>query len=170
LTFGFLPILARTIGASNSQVAFIATFFFIFFLAGSFLTTSISKSVNLNMLVMSGFFSLIIGLSLAAFSVNVAMIFASQAFVGLAIGVCEPLLMGLSIKSLPVEDQSNAMGFHQTIYAIGMFSGPFISGLLANYFGIKPMIIFNLVFTLVILIIFYGKYFVSHPSKEKEFA
>jgi predicted MFS family arabinose efflux permease len=31
------------------------------------------------------------------------------------------------------------MGLHQSVYAIGMFAGPWLSGILANQFGIQPM-------------------------------
>jgi MFS family permease len=31
------------------------------------------------------------------------------------------------------------MGLHQAVYAIGMFGGPWLSGLLADAMGIRPM-------------------------------
>jgi DHA1 family multidrug resistance protein-like MFS transporter len=31
------------------------------------------------------------------------------------------------------------MGLHQAVYAIGMFGGPWLSGLLADAVGIRPM-------------------------------
>jgi MFS family permease len=31
------------------------------------------------------------------------------------------------------------MGWHQSVYAIGMFAGPWLSGLIADSIGIRPM-------------------------------
>ena len=31
------------------------------------------------------------------------------------------------------------MGLHQAVYAIGMFAGPWLSGILADAMGIRPM-------------------------------
>jgi len=40
---------------------------------------------------------------------------------------------------LPEAKRATAMGVHQAVYAIGMFSGPWLSGLLAEAMGIRPM-------------------------------
>jgi predicted MFS family arabinose efflux permease len=32
------------------------------------------------------------------------------------------------------------MGLHQAVYAIGMFAGPWFSGILADSIGIQPML------------------------------
>jgi MFS family permease len=32
------------------------------------------------------------------------------------------------------------MGLHQSVYAIGMFAGPWLSGILADAIGIQPML------------------------------
>jgi MFS family permease len=32
------------------------------------------------------------------------------------------------------------MGVHQAVYAIGMFAGPALSGVIAQAFGIQPML------------------------------
>jgi DHA1 family multidrug resistance protein-like MFS transporter len=36
-------------------------------------------------------------------------------------------------------ERTTAMGLHQAVYAIGMFGGPWLSGLLADAMGIRPM-------------------------------
>ncbi|NTW99761.1 MAG: MFS transporter, partial [Geobacteraceae bacterium] len=37
------------------------------------------------------------------------------------------------------DERSTALGLHQSIYAIGLFAGPWLSGILADSFGIQPM-------------------------------
>jgi len=57
----------------------------------------------------------------------------------LAQGVGYPVLMGLSIQHVQDADRSTAMGLHQAVYAMGMFAGPALSGVLAEAMGIQPM-------------------------------
>jgi predicted MFS family arabinose efflux permease len=44
-----------------------------------------------------------------------------------------------SIQHVQNADRSTAMGLHQAVYAIGMFAGPALSGVLAEVMGIQPM-------------------------------
>jgi MFS family permease len=46
-------------------------------------------------------------------------------------------------------DDSTAMGIHQSVYAIGMFSGPWIGGIVADALGIRAMFAIVGAFTLV---------------------
>ena len=54
-------------------------------------------------------------------------------------GIGYPVLMGLSIQYVVDAERTTAMGLHQAVYAIGMFGGPWLSGLLADAMGIQPM-------------------------------
>ena len=58
---------------------------------------------------------------------------------GLSQGVAYPVLMGMSIQHVADGERTTAMGLHQAVYAIGMFSGPWLSGILADGVGIQPM-------------------------------
>ena len=104
-------------------------------------------------MVLLGFIILISGISVAYYGKDLAFIFFAQALIGFAIGICEPLLMGMSIHTLAESDQSTALGFHQTIYAVGMFSGPFLSGLLASKFGFQNMFLITSVSTFLLFIL-----------------
>jgi len=158
VTFGFLPILAKFAGASDKTVALLVTLFFVFFLLGSYLVTAVTRFIHQKTLVFISFFALACGLVSAAIGYDMKTIYISQAFVGLAIGICEPLLMAMSIQSLSISDRSNAMGFHQTIYAVGMFTGPFLCGILADAFGIRSMFLITLVFILGTFYFFFRKF------------
>jgi MFS family permease len=54
-------------------------------------------------------------------------------------GIGYPVLMGMSIQRVEEAERATAMGLHQSIYAIGMFGGPIVSGALADAVGIRPM-------------------------------
>jgi MFS family permease len=45
--------------------------------------------------------------------------------------------MGMSIEHVADTKRTTAMGLHQATYAIGMFGGPWLSGMLADAVGIR---------------------------------
>ena len=63
----------------------------------------------------------------------------AQILIGLGNGIGYPLCMGMSIEKVDGAERATAMGLHQAVYAIGMFAGPWLSGILANALGIQPM-------------------------------
>jgi MFS family permease len=48
--------------------------------------------------------------------------------------------MGVSVEFVPEDVRSTTMGIHQAVYGIGMFAGPWIGGLLADFTGIRIML------------------------------
>ena len=68
---------------------------------------------------------------------------------GLANGLTFPILVGLSIQQVDAAHRSTAMGIHQAVYAIGMFTGPWIGGIIADAVGIRAMFAIVAVFSLV---------------------
>ncbi len=69
------------------------------------------------------------GLGLASLAPSLAVIFIAQFWLGLSQGIGYPVLMGLSIRHVAAAHRTTAMGLHQAVYAIGMFSGPWLSGI-----------------------------------------
>jgi MFS family permease len=47
--------------------------------------------------------------------------------------------MGLSIRDVGDHERATAMGLYQAVYAIGMFAGPSLSGILADALGMQVM-------------------------------
>ncbi|MEW5721102.1 MAG: MFS transporter, partial [Chloroflexota bacterium] len=74
-----------------------------------------------------------------ALAPTLASLFAAPVLVGLALGIGYPVLMGMSIERVDDSERTIAMGLHQAIYAIGMFAGPAISGIVADHIGLQPM-------------------------------
>ena len=66
-------------------------------------------------------------------------IYLSQVLLGVGLGIAYPVLMGMSIEYVSDAERATAMGLHQSVYAIGMFAGPWLSGILAAKMGIQPM-------------------------------
>lgn len=139
VTFGFLPILAASLGASDVAQSMLMSLSIAMFVAGNYLTSLIATRVGSRRLIRLFFMLMAASTLAAAFATQLWMIFASQIVLGVAHGLGNPLLMGLSIRYVDDAQRSTAMGLHQAIYAIGMFVGPGLSGLLADAIGVQPM-------------------------------
>lgn len=149
-TFGFLPILAKDIGASSEMLSLFTSLNLFIGMGGNLLTSWIAHRIGNMRLVYFGFAAMILGTLGAAFAPTIPVLIAAQAFIGFGFGIGYPLLMGMSIQKVTETERATAMGLHQAVYAIGMFAGPWLSGILAEAYGIPPMFIITAVGCLVL--------------------
>jgi MFS family permease len=140
-TYGFIPILAAQMGASNVALGLMMSMNLLLITFGNLGVTRLTKRFSTSRIILISFIGLSLGLALAGFSQSLTTLFIAQAIIGAANGINYPTLMGLSIEKVEPRERSTAMGIHQSIYAIGMFAGPWLSGLLANKMGIPLMFI-----------------------------
>jgi MFS family permease len=138
-TASFLPILARQLGATEVKVSLLVSLNMGVSLIGNLIATTIVNRIGYRRMLFTSITLLAIGLASAALSPSLTIVFLSQICIGLAFGVAYPVLMGLSISQVDPVERNSAMGLHQSVYAIGMFAGPWLSGILANYLGLQPM-------------------------------
>jgi MFS family permease len=108
-------------------------------LLGNLLATAIVNRTGTRTLVWASFLLLSGAVGLVAVAPSLAVIFVAQFFIGLSQGMGYPVLMGSSIRYVSDENRTTAMGLHQSVYAVGMFAGPWLSGILADAIGIRPM-------------------------------
>ena len=139
LTFGFMPLLARRIGASAVAVSLILTLNVAANMAGNLVATLIGQRDGRRAVLYGSFALFAGGAVLAALGNSVSTLFVSTVVMGLANGLFFPILLGLSIQRVDAAHRSTAMGIHQAVYAVGMFTGPWIGGILADAYGIRPM-------------------------------
>ncbi len=66
---------------------------------------------------------------------------ALRALHGVGVGIASPVMMAGAVGAVPDEKRGAAMGFFQSIYAIGMVAGPAVSGLFANNLGLSTTFI-----------------------------
>jgi len=138
-TFGFMPILARQMGATDVTQSMLMSMHIGVVVLGNFLTTVIVRRVGAGRLVYLGFVLLSAGIGGAALALSLPLLFVAQFCIGLAQGISYPVLMGMSIQYVADAERATAMGLHQAVYAVGMFGGPWLSGLLADAMGLRPM-------------------------------
>ncbi|WP_242985892.1 MFS transporter [Oceanobacillus zhaokaii] len=136
--FGFTPTYALQIGFQPSELTFIVFAFMIpHAIATLFMGRVIVpllgdwRSLKLAFLL-TAVFIFILPLSEAKWGFYVI-----QGFSGFALGLIFPLLLGMSIESITPEKRATAMGAYQAMYALGIFAGPFFSGIINSWMGIE---------------------------------
>lgn len=137
--FTFTPILAKRLGASGVTLSMLTSMNIALVMLGSFVTSAIVKRVGARSMVVLNFVLIALAMGLLMIAKTIPVVFVSQILFGVASGVGYSVLMGLSIRYVDETQRASAMGLFQAVYAIGMFTGPWLSGILAEAIGIQPM-------------------------------
>jgi predicted MFS family arabinose efflux permease len=107
---------------------------------------------------------MVVGVGLTSAATSLSALFVAQLFIGLAHGINFPALMGLSIRYVADSERNTAMGLHQSVYAVGMFGGPWLSGILAQVIGLRKMLFATALATLILGLLGSSKLDVKTPS------
>jgi MFS family permease len=140
VSFSFMPLLAERLGATDITQSLLLSLHVGLVGLGSFVAAAVVRRIGTIRLLYVTFALLALGTATVALAPSLALVFAAQVFVSLAFGFGYPILMGLSIRDVDGAQRTTAMGLHQSVYSIGMFAGPWFSGLLADAIGIRPML------------------------------
>lgn len=136
-SYGFIPIMARELGATDVMQSVLISSNIAMIVLGNMIAAGLGKRLgNLRMIALSVLL-MAAGVGAAAGAGSLALIAAAQVCTGLSWGLGYPVYMGASMTTVDVTERATAMGMHQAIYGIGMFSGPWLSGLLADQIGIR---------------------------------
>jgi MFS family permease len=139
-TFGFFPILAKQWGGTPVTQSLLVSLYLVMMIGGNLSASLLMRRLGARRLIYGAFALLSAGVVLAALVPRLEALFVAQGCIGLAVGMAYPVLMGLSIRFVAEAEQNTAMGLHQAVYAIGMFSGPWLSGLIASAIGLPVML------------------------------
>jgi len=162
--FSFIPLLAKQYGASDVLQSMLLSLNIAIVLVGNLVVTASVKRFGARPLLYFSFILMALGMVLAALANSLLLVFAAQFCNGFALGIGFPILMGLSVEQTGDKERSTAMGLFQAVYAIGMFTGPWLSGFLASAAGIQPM--FAITAAAVLLVALFGMSFlVTYPPK-----
>ena len=157
VTFGFLSILAKQLGASDIIQSILVAMNLGLVTIGNLAATAIVRRIGAKRLVYTSFLLMSLGIGGAALAFSLPMVFLVQFCMGLSQGIGYPVLMGMSIEHVAEAERATAMGLHQAVYAIGMFSGPWLSGILADTIGLQPMFGVTMFACLVLCLLGAGK-------------
>lgn len=142
--YGFTPILAQQLGASKGDLGLLLFWYMLPNTAATLLSgTYVRRYLADRSILMGGFLLIVAALFIIPSVGRLRVLFLVQAVCGVGVGFIFPILMGLSIRSVPREEQATAMGFFQSLYAIGMSLGPILSGLFAQKIGISSVFFLN---------------------------
>jgi len=167
ISLGFMPVLAGRLGAGDVALGYLAMVNLLFFLLGNLTATSSSSRLKSEWLVLGSYVLFALAIAAAALSKTIFLLFVFQGCIGMAHGIGYPVLMGMTIRDVPAQSRSSAMGLHQSVYAAGIFIGPWASGALAEALGIRPM--FGVTAALVLVLGSGGAILLSRrPSSETE--
>lgn len=139
VSFGFLPILAKQLGAGPVMLSLFTTVNLLCYIGGNLTATTAVKHFGAARMAYLSFGLMAIGTAAAAAAPSLPALMAAQVCLGIAAGIGYPVLMGMSIVRVAEHERATAMGLHQAVYAIGMFVGPWLSGVIAQIVGIRLM-------------------------------
>ncbi|MGO4540246.1 MFS transporter [Paenibacillus sp. 2TAB19] len=142
--FGFTPLKAEQLGANGSLLTLLVFAFMLPHAIASSLTASwFVKRFGYWGTIGLGFTVSSLCTASMAFFQSYEMLVITQAFNGFAQGLHLPLLLALSIRDVELPGRATAMGLYQALYAIGMFSGPFLAGWLNESWGLDSGFVFG---------------------------
>jgi MFS transporter, DHA1 family, multidrug resistance protein len=136
--FGFTPNYALNIGLTKNELTFIVFSFMIphaiapLVIEKVFLSRFGEWTVLKLAFLTAGCFTCLI-----PFADTKLLLCIIQSVNGFSLGIIFPLMLGMSVKSIPEQKKATAMGAYQALYAIGIFAGPFFAGLLNSHLGIE---------------------------------
>ncbi|MGQ9500469.1 MAG: MFS transporter [Anaerolineae bacterium] len=148
-TFGFLPILAKEMGAGDVTQSMLVTLNVAMTIVSSVLVSSLARRVDARLLVYVSCISAALGTALAAHTSSLTLLYVAQVFLGIGFGIGYSVTMGMSIRHVEDRERTTAMGLYQALYSIGMFTGPWVSGMLADAMGIRMMLFVTAFVTLL---------------------
>lgn len=143
VTFGFLPILAHQMGASDIVKSVLIGLNIAAISAANLLNTFLLKRLNHLYLLLFGAFQYCVGILIIAYAPSISVLFVGTMNMGFAFGIVYPIVMGMSIENVDRSQRTSATGIHQSFYAVGMFTGPWLNGMIADRFGIQTMFLFT---------------------------
>jgi predicted MFS family arabinose efflux permease len=142
--YGFTPILAQQLGASKGDLGVLLFWYMLPNTSATLLSGTVIRRYLAERSILIAGFLLISGAVFATPLVgHLHLLYLVQAVNGIGVGLLFPILMGLSIQSVPREQQATAMGFFQSLYAIGMSLGPILSGVVAQKLGLSSVFVLN---------------------------
>ena len=131
--FGFVPVAAKNLGASNFELGLLTTLSAGASIAASMLSGGwFMQRLGLRRSVCCGFALLALTTAVIPWLETMVQLHISQILGGFGRGLVFPLLMSFSVASVDPAVKATAMGVFQSLYALGMFAGPVFVGAVAD--------------------------------------
>jgi len=139
ITLSFLPVKAEMLGAGDVEIGLITSLHLAAFTLSNYINSRLGTKVTIRKRVFLAALIFSLGNALAVVAPSTFWLFIIGIISGLGFGILQSTFIGLSILKVDISQRSTALGFHQSLYSLGIFIGPWIGGVLADYFGINVM-------------------------------
>jgi MFS family permease len=142
--FGFTPLKAQELGSNGLQLTLVVFSFMLPHAIASFGSAAwLVPRFGYWRTIGTGFIVSGICTACMVMSPSMEWLYVTQALNGLAQGLHMPLLLGMAIRDVDTSGRATAMGLYQALYAVGMFSGPFLAGWLNENWGLNSGFLFG---------------------------
>lgn len=165
--FGFTPLYASSIGATERTLVIIFIAFFVPHLLASLFLSFYTVPVRLHKPLL--YVSFLTGAAALVWMPSTASLWElslNQAVLGLALGIVLPLLLGMVVQVSPGPLKASAMGFYQSFYAAGILLGPVVAGSVAEQISLSSVFYFGGLLALAGLLVTWLIHFHIQPEGE----
>ena len=153
ITLSFLPVKAEILGAGDVEIGLILSLHLAAFTLSNFINSRPGSAITIKKRVFLAVLVFSLGNVLAVIAPSTFWLYIIGIISGLGYGILQSTFIGLSILKVDISQRSTALGFHQSLYSLGIFIGPWIGGVLADRFGINIMFGIIAVFCLFSLLV-----------------
>ena len=137
--YGFIPIYLEKLGCSETIIGFTISFSLAASLYGAYLLPKLNNQFSYPMIVCNTWLLMILTTLITPITNHIVFIIFLQFFCGIGRGIMTALLMSLVIRQSSIESKSTSMGIYQSLYSVGMFAGPLMSGIIASMTNIETI-------------------------------
>ena len=137
--FGFTPVYAESLGASESQIGYITTVLLTAAVVGTVASVFLVRRLGNRGAILLCCAAMTISVGAVPLVSTLLPLGGLQVLNGIGRGAVNTILIGLSLRAAPPAERATAMGAYQAIYAIGMFAGPAVSGPIADSLGLNAV-------------------------------
>jgi len=139
-SYAFIPIYAdEVLKLDPAQIGILTSAVLVPYAIMTTVVASLSTRVREERLIAVGLLILATTTAATTLTASFSALLAARVSFGLGMGLTYPVLMGLSIKTVPQAQRASAMGAFQAIYALGMTAGPTLSGFISDQFTLAPV-------------------------------
>ena len=153
VNFGFLPILIENLGGTKTNIGDITTLSQLAGITGMALSAWFISRIGIRKTMVLGSSCMIISLIFISYMEDLSIIAGLQFLSGFGRGILYTLTITLILFNFEDNSRGLAMGAYQAYYALGMFLGPAVSGIIVNSFGINAIFWLSSLITLIALLI-----------------
>jgi MFS family permease len=140
-TFGFLPLLARDVGAPTELLGALAAVRVFALGVTSLFVHRVVARLGHNSSIALGLLILGATTALSAIAPEPMSLIGLQVLGGIGFGLISPLTMSGAVQAAAAGSRATAMGIYQATYSLGMTGLPIVAGLLASVAGLRSVFV-----------------------------